>query len=75
MTFDLSKKVNLIFCRSTGRVAFDAMGDRLFAEYKIINIQREGGGQAEGEVEHVIVGNYSYTNVGTIIFVISSKWG
>ena len=50
------------------------MGDRLFAEYKIINIQREGGGQ-EGEVEHVIVGNYSYTNVGTIIFVISSKWG
>ena len=45
------------------------MGDRLFAEYKIINIQREGGG--EGEAKHVIVGNYSYTNVGTIIFLIS----
>ena len=71
----LEKKSKFDFFRSTGRVAFDAMGDRLFAEYKIINIQREGGGQAEGEVEHVIVGNYSYTNVGTIIFVISSKWG
>ena len=72
MTFDLRK--NYLFFPSTGRVAFDAMGDRLFAEYKIINIQREGGGP-EGEVEHVIVGNYSYTNVGTIIYVISSKWG
>ena len=37
------------------------MGDRLFAEYQIINIQKDQNGKTP---EHVIVGNYKYTNVG-----------
>eukprot|EP00090_Calanus_glacialis_P018797 TRINITY_DN29121_c0_g1_i1.p1 TRINITY_DN29121_c0_g1~~TRINITY_DN29121_c0_g1_i1.p1 ORF type:complete len:1142 (-),score=246.94 TRINITY_DN29121_c0_g1_i1:120-3545(-) len=44
----------------TGRVAFDAMGDRLFAEYKVVNIQR---GTRGADPEHVVVGNYSFSNV------------
>ena len=55
----------------TGRVAFDGMGDRLFAEYQIINIQKDQDGKTP---KHVIVGNYKYTNVGnaqpTIVFVL-----
>lgn len=42
-------------------MAFDGMGDRLFAEYQIINIQKDQNGKTP---EHVIVGNYKYTNVG-----------
>ena len=44
----------------TGRVAFDAMGDRVFAEYKIINIKRAG---PSSRPKQVTVGNYSYHNV------------
>ena len=40
----------------TGRVAFDAMGDRMFAEYEVINMQ---GGQPE----YATVGNYKYNSV------------
>ena len=47
----------------TGRVAFDGMGDRLFAEYQVVNIQRQE--EADTEPQHVTVGNYSYTNVRT----------
>ena len=39
------------------------MGDRLFAEYQVINIQRQE--EADTEPQHVTVGNYSYTNVRT----------
>ena len=39
------------------------MGDRLFAEYQIINIQKDQNGKT---LKHVIVGNYKYTNVGHI---------
>ncbi len=38
----------------TGRVAFDSMGDRVYAEYRVINVQNEGA---------VEVGNYRYSNV------------
>lgn len=44
----------------TGRVAFDAMGDRVFAEYKIINIRRVAG---PARTKQVTVGNFSYNNV------------
>ena len=47
------------------------MGDRLFAEYQVINIQKDHNGKTPN---HVIVGNYKYTNVRiaqpTITFVI-----
>ena len=36
------------------------MGDRLFAEYQVINIQKDQGGRSP---KHVTVGNYKYTNV------------
>ena len=48
-------------------MAFDGMGDRLFAEYQIINIQKDQNGKTP---KHVIVGNYKYTNVGHIHPVI-----
>ena len=58
----------------TGRVAFDGMGDRLFAEYQVVNIQRQE--EADTEPQHVTVGNYSYTNVRTqhdsILFILST---
>ena len=57
-------KLTIIVSR-TGRVAFDAMGDRLFAEYRVINIQRD---QETQEAKHVQVGNYSYINVSDIDF-------
>ena len=47
----------------TGRVAFDAMGDRVFAEYKIINIKRTAGAGPSSTPKQVTVGNYSYHNV------------
>ena len=40
-------------------MAFDGMGDRLFAEYKVVNIQR---GTRGGDPEQVVVGNYSFCN-------------
>lgn len=43
----------------TGRVAFDDNGDRIFAEYDIINIQRH-----RGRKQQVSVGRYSYSVVG-----------
>ncbi|XP_023346842.1 glutamate [NMDA] receptor subunit 1 [Eurytemora carolleeae] len=45
----------------TGRVVFDAMGDRLFAEYKVMNIQPNEA----GEKELVAVGNYSFSRETT----------
>ena len=51
----MSSVENIYLVARTGRVAFDAMGDRLFAEYKVVNIQR---GNRGAEPEQVVVGNY-----------------
>ena len=56
----MSSVENISLVARTGRVAFDAMGDRLFAEYKVVNIQR---GNRGAEPEQVVVGNYSFSNV------------
>ena len=42
----------------TGRVAFDAMGDRMYAEYEVINIQNNARGN--NFPEGTEVGNYIY---------------
>ena len=39
---------------TTGRVGFDEMGDRIYAEYQIVNMQRK---------RKVTVGYYNYSNV------------
>ena len=60
---------------STGRVAFDAMGDRMFAEYEIINIQchesRSGGYsrgcRGYGDFTKMNVGSYQYSKVTSIL--------
>ena len=58
---ELCPEIRLIWHFRTGRVAFDAMGDRVFAEYKIINIRRDSGNGARTKL--VTVGNFSYNNV------------
>ena len=50
----------------TGRVAFDEMGDRMFAEYKIINVQPFGN--SDRRVEKT-VGNYKYEKVRNILIL------
>ena len=64
---DMSSVENIYLVARTGRVAFDAMGDRLFAEYKVVNIQR---GTRGADPEHVVVGNYSFSNVRFICTVL-----
>ena len=44
----------------TGRVAFDSMGDRIYAEYQVINVQDD---PRNNFVKGVIVGNYQYSKV------------
>ena len=39
----------------TGRVAFDAMGDRINAEYRVVNVQRKGDSRE--------VGTYNFSKV------------
>jgi hypothetical protein len=46
----------------TGRVAFDAMGDRINAEYRVINVQRNSGG-GTGSGRESVVGHYRYSKV------------
>ena len=45
---------------TTGRVAFDEMGDRIYAEYQIVNMQKSG---RSNQVQKVTVGYYNYSNV------------
>lgn len=45
---------------ATGKVAFDDNGDRIFAEYEVVNVRAPNDQPA--------VGRYFYTNVLTIIF-------
>ena len=42
----------------TGRVAFDAMGDRINAEYRVVNVQRKDDKRE--------VGTYDFSKVGII---------
>ena len=57
----------MIFSGQTGRVAFDEMGDRMFAEYEIINIQRATQTQKQHGsnrgISEVAVGSYKYDKV------------
>ena len=42
------------------------MGDRIFAEYEIINVQKDGGKGSHGgwnKIKGVKVGNYVYSQV------------
>ena len=57
---------NYTFQGKTGRVAFDEMGDRMFAEYKIINVQPTGN--TNQRVEKT-VGNYKYEKVRNILIL------
>lgn len=43
----------------TGRVAFDGMGDRMFAEYEVINVHNGAPS---------VVGNYKYAEVSDVGF-------
>lgn len=45
---------------TTGRVAFDEMGDRIYAEYQVVNVQHNPRTNTE---EKVTVGFYNYSNV------------
>ena len=45
---------------TTGRVAFDEMGDRIYAEYQVVNVQ------SSSKEKRVVVGHYKYSNVSKI---------
>ena len=47
---------------TTGRVAFDEMGDRIYAEYQVVNVQ------SSSKEKRVVVGHYKYSNVSTITY-------
>ena len=49
------------------RVAFDAMGDRMFAEYEVINLQDNNRVQGSGvrRTRNATVGSYKYSKVQT----------
>ncbi len=44
----------------TGRVAFDSMGDRIYAEYQVINVQEDYRNKV---TRRAIVGNYQFSKV------------
>ncbi len=45
---------------TTGRVAFDEMGDRIYAEYEVVNVQKDSKANYNTKV---VVGSYKYSNV------------
>ena len=49
---------------TTGRVAFDEMGDRIYAEYQVVNVQ------SSSKEKRVVVGHYKYSNVSKITVII-----
>ena len=59
----------ILYTGKTGRVAFDEMGDRMFAEYEIINIQKNTQTkqqyQSNKGVSEVPVGSYKYDKVSS----------
>ena len=50
---------------TTGRVAFDEMGDRIYAEYQVVNVQ------SSSKEKRVVVGHYKYSNVSKITEISS----
>lgn len=44
---------------TTGRVAFDEMGDRIYAEYQVVNIQTDARSRTS---KKAVVGYYNYSN-------------
>ena len=50
----------LLYLGRTGRVAFDEMGDRMFAEYEVINIQKSSKNGIQ-------VGQYKYDKVSLLL--------
>ena len=60
-------KAHYTFQGLTGRVAFDEMGDRMFAEYKIINVQPSRN--SNKRVEERTVGNYKYEKVRKALII------
>ena len=47
---------------TTGRVAFDEMGDRIYAEYQVVNVQKMS--MSSQASQKVVVGSYKYSNQG-----------
>ena len=47
---------------TTGRVAFDEMGDRIYAEYQVVNVQSDKY-RSSNPSSKVVVGHYRYSNV------------
>ena len=47
---------------TTGRVAFDEMGDRIYAEYQVVNVQKMS--RTSLTAQKVVVGSYKYSNSG-----------
>ena len=45
---------------TTGRVAFDEMGDRIYAEYEVVNVQTDFRSRTS---KKSVVGYYNYSNV------------
>lgn len=56
LLFDYIRKQSLE-SGATGHVAFDDHGDRIHAEYDMVNVRAQG--------EHVAVGKYFYSKVST----------
>jgi ionotropic glutamate receptor NMDA 1 len=48
---------------TTGRVAFDEMGDRIYAEYQVVNVQKDRQTNFDHKVN---VGSYKYSNVSIV---------
>ena len=48
---------------TTGRVAFDEMGDRIYAEYQVVNVQTDYRSKSP---KKAVVGNYKYSNVSKL---------
>ena len=53
-----SSHIQILPDGETGRVAFDAMGDRINAEYRVVNVQRKGDSRE--------VGTYNFSKVGLL---------
>ena len=53
---------------TTGRVAFDEMGDRIYAEYQVVNVQTD---YRSKKSKKAVVGYYNYSNVSNEILLCS----
>ena len=55
---------------TTGRVAFDEMGDRIYAEYQVVNVQKMS--MSSQASQKVVVGSYKYSNEGEKMKLVRS---